>query len=81
MSVAHVNTNPGRFGRLARWQKVLSPTGNTGDAIFRVLLSLVALFVLAIVLAMMLALGVDAMQSIRQFGFGFITSRQWNPIS
>lgn len=81
MSVAQVNASPGPFSRFAGWRKALSPTGNTGDAIFRVLLSLVALFVLGIVLAMMFALGVDSMLSIRRFGFGFLTSSHWNPIS
>ena len=58
----------------------MSPTGNTGDAIFRVLLGLVALLVLGIVIAMVWALAIDSMLSIRRFGFGFITSTHWNPI-
>lgn len=66
--------------RVKNWRRVLSPTGNTGDAIFRSLMLLVALFVVAIVLAMMVALSVEASESIRRFGFGFITSRTWNPI-
>ena len=63
-----------------RWRKALSPTGNTGDAVFRVLLSLVALFVLGIVLAMISRFASDSMFSIRQFGFSFLTSSHWNPI-
>ena len=59
---------------------MLSPTGNTGDAIFRALMFLVALFMVAIVIAMMIALASDSMLSIRQFGFGFLTSSHWNPI-
>jgi len=59
---------------------VLSPTGNTGDTIFRGLMLLVALFVVAIVIAMVIALASDSMLSIRQFGFGFLTSSQWNPV-
>lgn len=66
--------------RVKNWRRVLSPTGNTGDAVFRSLMLLVALFVVAIVLAMMVALSVEASESIRRFGFGFITSRTWNPI-
>jgi phosphate transport system permease protein len=62
------------------WRRVLSPTGNTGDAIFRVVMFLVALLMVGIVVAMILALATDSMLSIRQFGFGFLTSRRWNPI-
>jgi phosphate transport system permease protein len=76
MSAAHINAS----SSFAGWRKALSPTGNTGDAIFRVLLSLVALFVLGIVIAMVWALAADSMLSIRQFGFGFLTSSHWNPI-
>ena len=78
---ARLETNPGPFGNLSSWRKALSPTGNTGDAIFRVLLSLIALFVLGIVIAMVWALAADSMMSIRQFGFRFLTSSHWNPIS
>jgi len=78
---ARLETNPGPFGSFSSWRKALSPTGNTGDAIFRVLLSLIALFVLGIVIAMVWALATDSMLSIRQFGFSFLTSSHWNPIS
>lgn len=77
---ASIDTNPGPFFSLLKWRKALSPTGNTGDAVFRILLSLVAFFMLAIVIAMVWALAADALQSIRTFGFSFITSRSWNPI-
>jgi len=62
------------------WRRVLSPTGNTGDAIFRALMFLVGLFVVSIVIAMLIALASDSMLSIRQFGLHFLISRQWNPI-
>jgi phosphate transport system permease protein len=62
------------------WQRRLSPTGNTGDAIFRAAMFASALFVLLIVVAMILALASHSTLSIRQFGFGFLTSREWNPI-
>ncbi|HEY6804516.1 MAG TPA: phosphate ABC transporter permease subunit PstC [Pyrinomonadaceae bacterium] len=62
------------------WRRVLSPTGNRGDAIFRALMLGVGLFMVAIVIAMMIALASDSMLSIRQFGIGFLTGRQWNPI-
>jgi len=39
-----------------------------------------ALLVVAIVASMIFALTSDSMLSIRQFGFAFLTSREWNPI-
>ena len=59
---------------------MLSPTGNTGDAVFRVLMLAVALLMVAIVIAMVIALGTDAMASIRQFGFSFLKSQRWDPV-
>ena len=77
---ARVETNPGSFLSLANLRKALSPTGNTGDAIFRLVLGLAAFFVVGIVIAMMWALATDSLLSLRTFGFRFITSRSWNPI-
>src|SRR5690348_1937795 len=62
------------------WRRVLAPTGNTGDAVFRILMLLVALLMVGIVVAMVIALAADAMLSIRQFGFSFLTSQRWDPI-
>ena len=62
------------------WRRILSPTGNTGDAIFRMLMLLTALFVVAVVLAMLVALAAESMEAIRHFGFSFLLSRNWNPI-
>jgi phosphate transport system permease protein len=64
-------------GRLLR---LLSPTGNTGDAIFRGLMFCAALLVLIVVGAMILALAVKSIPSMRQFGLGFLWSREWNPV-
>jgi phosphate transport system permease protein len=61
-------------------RRALSPTGNTGDAIFRALLLGAATLMLLIVGVMILALAWKSLLSIRQFGFGFITSREWNPV-
>ncbi len=58
----------------------LSPTGNTGDAIFHLAISATALLVVLIVIAMIVALASHATLSIRQFGFGFLTGRDWDPI-
>ena len=61
-------------------QRSLSPTGNTGDAIFRLLLLGAATLMLLIVGAMILALAYKSKLSISQFGFGFITGTDWDPV-
>ena len=66
--------------RARNWRRVLSPTGDRGDAIFRTALFLSALVLLVIVGAMIMALAVNSLPSMREFGFGFLTSREWNPI-
>lgn len=62
------------------WKHLLAPTGNTGDAVFRGLLFTAALLLVLIVGAMIVALAVEAMPSIRQFGFHFLTSSEWDPV-
>jgi phosphate transport system permease protein len=80
MSVARTDESLVVAGKWAGWRRALSPTGNLGDAIFRVLMLLVALFVVALVIAMVLALLTDSKLAMRQFGFRFLTSTNWNPI-
>lgn len=67
-----------RAGR--SWRRRLSPTGSMGDAVFRVILFSSALLILLIVTAMVLAMAAGARLSFREFGFGFLTSRSWNPV-
>ena len=67
-------------GHGSYWRRLLSPTGNAGDAVFRSLMLFAALLVVAIVASMIFALTADSMLSIRQFGFAFLTGQQWNPI-
>jgi phosphate transport system permease protein len=67
-------------GNNSTWRRVLSPTGNTGDAVFRVLMFLAAFLMVAIVLAKLIALSADSILSIRQFGFHFLTGRVWDPV-
>lgn len=62
------------------WRRTLSPTGNTGDAVFRSLMFAAALVLLVIVGAMIFALAAKSMLSIRHFGLSFITSSEWNPV-
>jgi phosphate transport system permease protein len=69
-----------KFVAPSTWRRALSPTGNTGDAVFRILMLLVALLMVGIVVAMVIALATDSMASIRQFGFGFLKGQAWNPI-
>ena len=81
MSAAVDNQKLKFGGRYSNWRRVLSPTGNSGDAIFRVVMFLMALLMVAIVVAKVVALTADSMLSIREFGFGFLTGQKWNPIS
>ena len=78
MSAATGDVNLVRNG--STWRRVLSPTGNTGDAVFRILMLLVALLMVGVVIAMVVALAFDSMASIRAFGFGFLKGRNWDPI-
>jgi phosphate transport system permease protein len=61
-------------------RRALSPTGNRGDAIFRLLLLAAATVMLLIVATMIVALAYKSRLSIRQFGFGFVTGTDWNPV-
>jgi phosphate transport system permease protein len=63
------------------WRRALSPTGNRGDAIFRGVLFLSALLLLLIVGAMLASMASSSAASLRAFGFSFLTSREWNPVS
>jgi phosphate transport system permease protein len=67
--------------RVWNWRRALSPTGNTGDAIFRGALFLAALILLLIVGAMLFEIASNSMLSVRKFGFGFLTGTAWNPVT
>src|SRR5919107_787370 len=67
--------------RAWNWRRALSPTGNTGDAVFRALLFACALLVLLLVAAMIAAMVANSRMSLREFGFGFLTSSEWNPVA
>jgi len=71
---------PPRNNTFSVLRRALSPTGNTGDAIFRLLLLGAATLMLVIVGTMILALAYKSRLSIRQFGFGFITGTDWDPV-
>ena len=80
MSAVSGGDNLDFVGHHSTWRRVLSPTGNTGDAVFRVIMFAVALLMVGIVIAKLVALSADSVLSIRQFGFGFLTSTRWDPI-
>lgn len=66
--------------RAWNWRRALSPTGSNGDAVFRGILFISALLILLIVISMIIAMTMNSMLSIREFGFGFLTSRTWDPV-
>jgi phosphate transport system permease protein len=71
------------FGARARrwnWRRALSPTGSAGDAVFRGILFLSALVLLLIVASMIVAMYSNSRLSINEFGWGFLTGREWNPV-
>ncbi len=70
----------GTRARVSAWRRVLSPTGDMGDAVFRGILFCCALLVLVLVAGMITAMASNARLSMREFGFGFLTSRRWNPV-
>jgi phosphate transport system permease protein len=70
----------GRPPLKTRLRRILSPTGNVGDAVFRVTMFLAAFMIVVITLAMMVALSRNSMLSIRAFGMGFLTSQTWDPV-
>ena len=71
--------NPSSFR--SNWRRALSPTGNVGDAVFRALMFGAAALMCVIVILMIAALASHSLTSIRQFGFGFLTNRDWNPVN
>ena len=75
-----IEQRPPRNNAFSALQRALSPTGNTGDAIFRLLLLGAASLVLLIVVAMILALAYKSRVSIGQFGFRFLSGTNWDPV-
>ena len=73
------STYGARF-RAWNWRRALAPTGDTGDAVFRVVLFAAALVLLLIVGTMVVAMAANAMPTLREFGLSFLTGREWNPI-
>jgi phosphate transport system permease protein len=71
------------FGARARrwnWRRAISPTGSTGDVVFRGILFLSALIMLLIVTSMIVVMYSNSRLSMSEFGWGFLTGREWNPV-
>src|SRR5690242_1300539 len=58
----------------------LGKEANTGDLVFRMLASLFAATVIGIVLLMVVEMTQASTVSLSKFGFGFIVSREWDPV-
>jgi phosphate transport system permease protein len=61
--------------------RLLSPTGNVGDGVFRLLMFAAGLLVVVIVLGMIIGLATHSELSLRQFGFAFLRSSTWDPVN
>ncbi len=70
----------GAQARVWNWRRTISPTGNAGDAVFRGALFASALLLLIILGAMIAAMASNSAQSLRHFGWSFLTSSKWNPV-
>ena len=57
----------------------MKQTNTTGDTVFRTILFVAAALILLIVAAMIAMLTENSLATIREFGFGFVTSSEWNP--
>ena len=53
----------------------------TGDALFRALTRAAAVAVLVVLAGVILALIVGALPALQTFGFGFLVSQRWNPVT
>jgi phosphate transport system permease protein len=74
-----LNKKP-KSSNASNWRRRLSPTGNVGDAIFRLVMLGAAVSMMLIVVAMIVALASHSVLSIREFGFQFLTGREWDPV-
>jgi phosphate transport system permease protein len=63
---------------LLRWRG-LAPEGNAPDVVFRAVLFLSALLIVALAAAMLWSLAANAGAAARAFGLPFLWGREWNP--
>ncbi len=57
----------------------MAQTGTIGDKIFRTILFITAAIILVIVAAMIFMMVSNSLPTIKNFGFGFLTGREWKP--
>jgi phosphate transport system permease protein len=57
----------------------VSQTNTTGDTVFRAILLIAAASILSIVVAIVAMMTQNSLPTIREYGFGFLTSGEWNP--
>jgi phosphate transport system permease protein len=64
------------------WKRIVPPwtRGNAADSVYAAVLLGFGLMIPLIFIFIMLRVGGVAMPSIREFGWGFITSSEWNPV-
>jgi phosphate transport system permease protein len=77
---ANMITETPRPSLYVRFRHLVSPTGNAGDAAFRLTMFAAAFLVLVITLGMIAALTDNSLLSIRAFGFTFLKSQTWDPV-
>ena len=66
---------------IARQQRSAAGHGALGDVIFRALTLLFALLVLVVLAGVMVSLVVGALPALQQFGFNFLITEAWNPVT
>lgn len=68
------------FGKM-RFVLMESPSGNKGDLIFRIITTLCGIVILIIMAGIFIELIQSSLPSISKFGFSFIISNKWNPVT
>jgi phosphate transport system permease protein len=58
-----------------------APARNVGDRVFRLIATAFAIVVLAILAAVIVALVDGALPALGKFGFAFLTTEEWNPVT
>jgi phosphate transport system permease protein len=58
-----------------------APARNVGDRVFRLIATAFAIVVLAILAAVIVALVDGALPALGEFGFAFLTTEEWNPVT
>jgi phosphate transport system permease protein len=66
---------------IARQQRSAAGHGALGDAIFRALTLLFALLVLVVLAGVMVSLVAGSLPALQQFGFSFLITEAWNPVT